>query len=381
MFFVNPSRPQNQHAAHAAALNPACIDALQYRLPPQVTAANTHPSLVPILAQNCQLAAQYSAAAGGTALIVVHNGQVIYEEYPHGASLELPVQLKGATQCLLGPLVLYAIAQGKIRALDEPACLTITEWAHDAYKSKITLRMLLHGTSGLDAGDTTRPPAPYGNAIFAPPVNPMEPPGSVFRWGPTSFQIIGEILKRRVGNVREFIDALYRDKVGVQITSWTTGEDGNPLLATGACMTPREFGRVGEWLRRSCDGLIPVEGLQALYGGSPANVSYGLGWWLSYICDNHGQPAQFDLSLAHGRPSTRLYVSHALQLTVVRMVVEPEDVAPQLAHMNYAPGQAPQAFQNPDGSYTRVVGLVGGGVPWSDTEFLNRLLFGYYRRL
>jgi CubicO group peptidase (beta-lactamase class C family) len=382
---------RRENAELRRQMNPGRIDALALTIPPQirVQAAGPNQPALYITPQNAALAAQYSSHCGGTGLVVYFAGNVIYEDYPNGGSIDAPVPLQGATQALIAPIILTALAERILQNLDEPACLTITEWAQDPVKSRITLRMLLECSCGLDAGDPKKPPAPLSNAIFAPPAGP-EAPGTVFRWGPTSYQILGEVLRRRVpGNDLEaYIKHVLEERAGMKIAKWKKLDDGSLQFANGAVMTAREFGRIGVWLLRGCDGLVAENAIEDIFDGSNANASFGLGWWVSHLHDAQNRDVPIDLAIGAGRPATRIYVSHALQLMVVRVARKGDGekgekrkegkmrgnggAGPQGAHQPQA--QNAQGLYNPNAAGPAAA--ANDLSDFSDTEFLNRLLFG-----
>src|SRR4029079_11187654 len=92
--------------------------------------------------------AEYSQSHTGHALVVLFDGQVIFEQYDNGGASEKPHSLASGAKCFVGPAAVAAVQDGLIK-LDDPAVENIPEWKDDPAKSAITYRTLLSRPSGL----------------------------------------------------------------------------------------------------------------------------------------------------------------------------------------------------------------------------------------
>ncbi|WP_027881944.1 serine hydrolase domain-containing protein [Meiothermus rufus] len=282
-----------------------------------------------------RLAAAYSAAHRGIALLVMVEGQVVFEDYPNQGQPQRAHELASGTKSFWGVLAVAAQQDGLL-TLDEPLAQTLEEWRADPWRSQISLRQLLNLTSGIPGGRLARPPT-YAEAIKTPA---EAPPGTRFSYGPIPFQVFGEVLRRKLGgDPLEYLQRRIFRPIGLEYAFWRRGPDGLPHLPSGAFLTAQNWALFGELVRRGglWRGQRVVEAglLEACFVPSGVNPLYGLTWWLARPID----PAQRralgptgraldplastpglpdDLVLAAGAGDQRLYVSRKLGLVVVR---------------------------------------------------------------
>lgn len=278
------------------------------------------------LAAAGEQAASYSRRFKGHALLVMLDGEIVFERYEDGWTASRRHPLASGTKSFVGVLAAAAVEDGLI-ALDQPVSEVIAEWQADPRKSRITVRQLLELSSGLDPADSTlgsggggligrsigadrtvrRGAVSRGEQAadkFAASVGvPMrDEPGSRFRYGPSHFFAFGEMLERVLADARregrledESLEA-YLDRrvlapigLGGVTSAWGRDRAGNLNLPGGARLTAREWARFGEFVRRGgrVDGAeggeIEVIGeaeLLRCFERSAANPSYGLTWWL-----------------------------------------------------------------------------------------------------
>lgn len=231
----------------------------------------------------------------------MHRGEVLYERHAAGSSSDQAHPLASGTKSFSGVMLAAAIEDGLVTGFDERVSDTITEWRGDARLERITLRELLSLTGGLDGGLRARPPS-YAESIKA---KSMAAPGERFRYGPISFQVFGEVLRRKLQprgeGVAEYLQRRILDPIGIRVGAWRTDSDGNPNLPSGASLTARDWAKFGEMLRnggaiaarnQAGEGQGEVEGrgeriqlirpelLAELFQGSRANRTYGVTVWL-----------------------------------------------------------------------------------------------------
>ncbi len=265
-------------------------------------------------------AAEYSASRGGRAFLVQVDGRVVFERYD-GWPPNLPHPLASGTKSFTGVLAMLAVQDGLLQ-LDERAADTLTEWAGDPGKSKITVRQLLQLSSGLPAGDrqvkgggrsgarllgwaasnrTARlglDDAPeVADGVRAALELPLaHEPGTKFDYGPSHFYAFVGLLRRKLEssdrpekNVIVYLHRRLLETIG--IPNGRVGRDraGHPDLAGGMLLTAREWARFGQFIadrgaRRREDGTLEPwlkpELLAECFRPSPANPRYGLTWWL-----------------------------------------------------------------------------------------------------
>jgi CubicO group peptidase (beta-lactamase class C family) len=277
-------------------------------------------------------AAAYSARYRGVSFVVMDRaGRILTEDYPAAGAPDRGWELASGTKSFCGIAVAAGVQDGLFR-LDERCADTLTEWRGDG-RADITLRQLLTLTGGLAPGGIARPPT-YAAAVATPLVTR---PGQRFAYGPTPFQVFGEMLRRKLTARREPSDpvAYYQrrlfDPLEVRPQVWRRGTDGQPHLPSGAALTARDWARFGAFVLCGGDGRLDPAALAACFDGSTANPGYGLTWWLlrpgligpsprAGIDGNSFSPAAVseDIVMAAGAGNQRLYLLRRRGLVVVR---------------------------------------------------------------
>ncbi|MFO0949151.1 MAG: serine hydrolase [Planctomycetota bacterium] len=283
-------------------------------------------------------AAAYSKENRGLSTLILRDGKIIFESYYNGHAVDKPQALASGTKSFCGLLAAAAVQDGLI-SYDELVSDTIEEWKNDPRKSKITVRQLLSLTSGIQGGRLGRVPT-YSEAVEAPAI---EEPGVRFLYGPNSFQVFGELMRRKLMTFREDPVTYLRRRVltpiQMEISQWRIGADGFNTLSSGVSITSREWAKFGELIRNhgywNGQEIIATETLAECFKGSKANPAYGLSFWLNlpygegptpelakYIRRKQGEVAisphaPRDLIMAAGAGKERLYIIPSLKLVIV----------------------------------------------------------------
>lgn len=245
----------------------------------------------------CRAAAAYSDSKNGHALLVMHDGKVVFEHY-HGWSAERPHPLASGTKSFCGIAAALAVADGLL-TLDEPVARTITEWASDPVKSSITVRQVLSLSAGLAPMDRELQGARSTDRGAAALTAPQAAaPGERFIYGPSSFYVFGELMERKLAaaksehsNVQEYLEARIFKPLGITARF---GQDahGNPNLPGGCMVTARDWAIFGELIRNrgAHNGreLVKPELLAEVLAAHGPNPRYGLTWWL--LREGDGEP-------------------------------------------------------------------------------------------
>lgn len=304
---------------------------------------------------------EYSRSRGGQTMVVLYNGERMFESYAAGGSERSLQMLASGSKSFVGIAAIAAVEDGLIR-LDDPACESLTEWKSDSQKSKITYRHLLTMTSGLDPGQTLGRDRIYTwKQIIQRPSKSA--PGQKFEYGSTHLIALAEALQRKLkGETFEaYLERRVFRPLGVRVEWRSRNADGNPQVAGGAAMTARDWATFGEWVRlkgkHGGKQIVRASLFDELAKGTPQNPAYGLTWWLVRpVTEQHKRDIPLvrtelsnlleqswvpkDMLIAAGLGKQRLYVIRSRNLVVVR--------------------------QGP---------LLGGG-RFDDAEFLSRLLRG-----
>ena len=290
-----------------------------------------------------RLAAEYSRDYRGLSVLVMKGDKIVFEQYDNGHSAETPHMLASGTKSFVGVMAIAAI-EDKLLKLDDRVSDTITEWKPDPRRSSITIYQLLHLISGIGGGTIGQPPD-YADAIKA---DAAFEPGTKFQYGPTPFQIFGEVMRRKLLPRKESpLDYLKRrilDPIGLKISSWQLGSDGNPQLPSGAFLTAREWVKFGILVKNggrwNGKQIVPKKLLEECFVGSKTNPAYGMTFWLNAAGHGPGVEDEAgttrmpetkrisrdgiyakgprDLVMAAGAAQQRLYIIPSLDMVIVR---------------------------------------------------------------
>jgi CubicO group peptidase (beta-lactamase class C family) len=300
-----------------------------------------------------EAAAAYSAARRGVSMLVLERGREVFRDHPKGA--ERPYELASGTKSFCGVLA-AALVQDGLLSLDERCADTLTEWRDQPVKRDAAIRDLLQLQSGVGGGRIARAPT-YAAAV----AEPVAGPAGTFRYGPTPFQVFGEIARRKLAasgrpdDVLAFMTARLFDPIGMKIGAWRR-RGGQPNLPSGAQLTATAWSRFGQFVQDGGRWLVDAHALADCFEPSSANPGYGLSWWLlrpglippapgaGVGQDDLARLGGLDVRMAAGAGDQRLYLIPERDLVIVR--------------------QADRIGAS----------LMGRGTGWSDVQFLSLVL-------
>lgn len=169
----------------------------------------------------------------------------------------------------------------------EKVAATIPEWNGDPRKSRVTVLMLLQQVAGLEAGVAAlyRNPSDKGRGALA--LRAVDEPGSVFRYGPACWEVLAEMMQRKLARRGESLEGFLQRAVmlplGLGSPKWRSDGSGRFFLSTGAELSVDELGRLGGVIA----GLLRGESAGGIDGGhfaamtrpSAVNPMFGGGLW------------------------------------------------------------------------------------------------------
>jgi CubicO group peptidase (beta-lactamase class C family) len=294
-------------------------------------------------------AADYSERWGGWSTLVYHDGEIVFERYARDANVNRAIQMASATKSFWGVAAAAMVEDGLLE-FDELAAETLTEWAGDPLRGRITVRHLLDLSSGLAEdipaiqGFLAKPTWVANKFTHAVGLPGRAEPGSRFRYGPSHFYAFGEVIRRKLTASKkrplEYLRARILDPIGCVYARWQHDGVGNVHIPNGCFMTARhwlKFGRLvlagGRW---QGDQLVASELLAECFRPSAANPGYGLTWWLNTKGGHGASPRQKapedsrggfiyhdglgDIAGALGAGRNGLYVVPSLQLIAIRQI-------------------------------------------------------------
>jgi CubicO group peptidase (beta-lactamase class C family) len=213
------------------------------------------------------------AAAGRSAdslgalqsLLVWRHGSLGYERYLHGGAADTPVNVKSVSKSFLSALVGIAVAQGKVKSLDQRVAdvlpdgyrpvggelFTDARRRSDSLRQRVTLRHLITMTSGL-AWDESN--APLVSALlmssdpvrFAAELPVLAEPGARFNYATASSHLLAGAVARLVGSpLREFGERSLFGPAGIILSRWDADPEGVNFGGSEMFFTAREMLKLG----------------------------------------------------------------------------------------------------------------------------------------
>lgn len=250
---------------------------------------------------------------------------------------------------------------------NEKVSETLTEWRTDPLKSRITLRMLLQQVSGLDAGVIPlyrNHPREKGRAAVG--LRCVDTPGTVFRYGPGHWEVLAEVMRRKLAKKGEslpvFMHRAVMNPIGLDAGNWRSDGQRNPYFSTGTELSVNELGRLGDSLRRLLSGEdvhgISAGKFAAMARPSGVNPMFGGGmWWNTRVSRPGAVPIEVEGAINHPMSASfwnRSCLSHRQPAGFVALIGS----------------SGKRLYLWPDG---RLFARLGSTSSWSDVPFLSRL--------
>lgn len=227
-------------------------------------------------------ASAYSARHGGSALLVIEQGKVRWEEEARDPSGDGGRRIFSGTKGFWILAALRAVEEG-IFFLDTPVSETLQEWRSDPAKRRITVRELLNFTSGLDPAFFLHADGLADRNRRALLLPLLARPGQAFLYGPASLQVFHEFFRRRLLSRREtpthFLERRVLLPMGLGRQRYLEDGSGNPLLATGFLLRARQWASIGGVLVHHGSPIVRADLLEEALQGSVVNSAFGMGFW------------------------------------------------------------------------------------------------------
>jgi CubicO group peptidase (beta-lactamase class C family) len=304
------------------------------------------------------------------AVVVMHRGRIVAERYAPGYGPDSRLISWSMAKSITGTLVGMMVADGLL-VLDDPA--PVPEWSSPGDpRAKITLRHLLHMSSGLDhtevaegdkaiyEADTTRLLFLDGRenvARYAEKRNLEAEPGRKFEYSTATSHILADIMTRtltdsgdptiRRAAMLDYARGRLFEPLGMTSAMPEFDRSGTMLGGSMIHATARDWAKFGEFLRnngsvRSAQ-LLPTSWTRFMKTSSASDAAYGAHLWLNKRRPEGRDQVLFpdrapsDVFAALGHLGQFIVVSPQHRLTIVRMGKTQDDqldpVADQIANV------------------------------------------------
>ncbi len=250
------------------------------------------------------------ACAETRAIVVMHGGRMVAERYAPGYGPDTRLISWSMAKSVTATLIGMMIADGRL-TLDDPA--PVPEWQSPGDPRRgITIRHLLHMSSGLDHTEATEPDG--GKQIYQSDTvrmlftdgrddaaryaetRPLEAqPGAKFEYSSASTVILSDIMTRSLTDSKDPVvrrDAMLEyargrlfDPLGMKSIIPEFDRHGTMLGGSMMHATARDWAKLGEFLRNngSVDSaqLLPVSWIRFMQTSSDNDAAYGGHIWLN----------------------------------------------------------------------------------------------------
>ena len=283
-----------------------------------------------------------------TGFLVLHDDQIIFERYLHGADQGSRFVSQSVGKSIASILVGAAIDEGKIHSIDDPVDKYLPYLASSGYHG-VSIRNTLEMATGVDYSEDYRDPhsgaALIGAALltgkptfhdFAASIKATATkPGTKFNYQSVNTQVLGLLLERVSGKrLNELAEEKLWKKIGAQSDAFFYESKDQPDTCAFACFnaTLRDYARVGLMMMRdgtlgrqrvvstswvhdsttpSADFLKP--GALGELGGP---LGYAYQWWIP-----PGDDGAFE---AQGIFGQSIYVNPKMHVVIVQTSAWPE---------------------------------------------------------
>lgn len=296
---------------------------------PSASVAPAHPPVVTL--DSARLARAYARADSLPrlrSLLVQWRDTLVGERYWRGAAPRTPANIKSASKSVLSALVGIALADGHLRALDQPLAELLPAHARalDSAKRAITLEDLLTMRAGLQSTSFGN----YGRWVTSRDwvrwalARPMEEaPGHaggpmIYSTGTT--HVLAAALARATGtSVLAYGRRRLAEPLGIPLRPWPTDPQGIHFGGNDMRMTPREmlaFGTLYLHGGRAPDGaqVVPRAWVDSSWvprtRSGWSDQDYGYGWWSRQVGAHR-------VNFAWGYGGQFIFVVPSLDLVVV----------------------------------------------------------------
>ncbi|WP_116364536.1 serine hydrolase domain-containing protein [Parahaliea mediterranea] len=295
--------------------------------------------------------------SGTSALLVIKDGRVIYEQYRHGDSRDsLHVSFsvaKSFTSAVLG----MALADGDIESLDDPIRRYLPELDSPTFDG-VTVKHVLQMSSGVRFDETYTDPESDINRMTTrvPPMTYLEyintlgrdhEPGTYNHYASINTQLLGILLVRVTGeSLTDYMSRRLWQPLGMEHQGlWTLDAQGQELAMGGLAASARDYAKLGLLYlndgKRGDERILPEGWVKAsvtpdephlMPGDNPASSSvsgYQYQWWT---------PRDWDGDyLARGIWGQNIYVHPGNRVVIVKLAADQKNFDPRykLAYIDY----------------------------------------------
>jgi CubicO group peptidase (beta-lactamase class C family) len=280
-----------------------------------------------------------------TGFLVLHDDQIVLEEYFHGADQNSRFVSQSVGKSIVSILVGAAVSDGAIKSVDDPVVKYLPYLSNSGYRD-VTIKNLLEMSSGVQySEDYTDPKS--GAALIGAALLTGDPtfqhfaasigstatkPGTQFNYQSVNTQVLGLPLEQVTGKrLNQYAEEKLWKKIGAQSDAFFYRAQKQPDTCAFACFnaTVRDYSRIGlmmmrggmlgnhrvlppSWVHDSTtpdsDYLQPKRAVSS--GAAPTRQGYAYQWWIPY-----GHEGAFNAEGIYGQS---IYVNPTRRVVIVQ---------------------------------------------------------------
>jgi CubicO group peptidase (beta-lactamase class C family) len=245
----------------------------------------------------------YLKQADVTGFIVLKDDQIVYEKYLHGATPDDRFISFSMHKSITSVLVGVAVAEGRIKSIDDPVTNYLTDLKNTNYKD-VTIRNLLHMATGIrydeeyrnDTSDVHRLVYAWirGDESFRSLMaafgarEPERKPGTQFDYQSIDTQVLSEVLAATVGMpVHKYAEEKLWKKIGAQSDAFIFQSAKQPETCGFGCFnaTARDWARFGLMAMNYGEiggtRIVDEQWMRDSTTAPSFGNGYGYQWWLT----------------------------------------------------------------------------------------------------
>jgi CubicO group peptidase (beta-lactamase class C family) len=234
-------------------------------------------------AEAIQRLAERSKETGSDAVVVYSHDEKIFEY--HSKRKPEALALMSCTKSIVALAVGEAIAEGRIKGVDQPVGDFYPEWKQGR-KQLVTVRHLLTQTSGLQHVGTGYEIYPAPDSVrLALAAELSSAPGSAFSYNNKATNLLSGIIHVATGSPLDiYVLDRFLAPMGIKNWHWEKDGAGNPYAFADLALDAEDFAKFGRLVLQKgmWDGkqLVPAVWIEQLGQQSqPFEPLYGLLWW------------------------------------------------------------------------------------------------------
>jgi hypothetical protein len=241
----------------------------------------------------------YMALNRVTALLVLKDGKIAYEDYEMGNTERTRWMSMSMVKSITASLMGAAIQDGFIRSIDDPVTQYVAKLKGSAYDG-VSIRYLLQMASGVKWDETYTNPASDRRRMLEAQIAQRPgaildlmaklpragAPGTIWNYSTGETFVAGAVVRAAVGRpLAQYLSERIWTKAGMEAdaTWWLESPDGLEIGGSGLSATLRDYGRFGLFLMNGGvakgekilpDGWVKDAGSGKTIGGKFVNYGY-----------------------------------------------------------------------------------------------------------